>query len=452
MKVDQIALGCAALLFHLHVEAELVTIRSAPVAFEVSGHISASDGLQYINTELPLIRYSAKDGLLLEQRYVFKATREFDGVAYWTSNQGGQAWLGERYTFSGTGKIQGTAEDDGPIFSCPTGTRCAAAPIKTSSITERIVLGSRKYTERFNSKEVLNYENTKLFPDRATIGGKGQLKVEVQVFANRSANMQLTGKLNGEMHQEFVFRPWKAEEIFSGGLTPSVLKGGVDAIVVPNFGFNINEAAEKLGYDHFNWIQNITAIKYDGEKLKDGDFLSNIVRTGGVDPLPGGNSVFEKRDREVFYWDVGDVIDPDYHSGANMNVFSDMPNLLIKGLSADFETFFVGVKKTPGGFSYDYIKDAETGNRLGFTWNYLQTKYFSDGCTTIGAPSGSPCALQNTSPELSGGGEVTITSVNGIPRIESSIPESSIFALIAAGLFTIASFLRMPPHRIANFS
>jgi len=140
---------------------------------------------------------------------------------------------------------------------------------------------------------------------------------------------------------------------------PHLPAGAIYATFTPAMGLNLSEAACRLGFDHFNWVQEAASDAYEG--VFDCDSPTHVFidpppilcRNGRPNLLPDPNTGLPTwpANTNGFYWNEnGNTADPynlvNENNGATL-FFQDSPNLGTNqvGTVADFTTFLVGVRK-----------------------------------------------------------------------------------------------------------
>ena len=255
----------------------------------------------------------------------------------------------------------------------------------------------------------------------------------------------------------YQFRPWTTTDVLSGVIHPIVennYRGGAgarilvpDTTTIPLFGFTIEEAAHLSGYDHFNWLQQISEVRLNPDPInplssnviynKDtgnlNDLIQNIDFGRGIGPDPRMGCLYDptvkpneckqdifQADNIPLYLDeeVNGYVAPrnfakdpttgkpatDYRWNAprwgSGLYFEDLPNLKIAGAEVFFTTELVGVKYGANGAyeSYDVFSRLNIPNPEDFVfrWKFTQTE----------ASTGNIGMLQNVDELLAGIGKI----------------------------------------------
>jgi hypothetical protein len=198
---------------------------------------------------------------------------------------------------------------------------------------------------------------------------------------------------------------------------------GAQLSIASSFGLSLSQVAQLGGFDHFNWLQNITGFSFNGApRTSIAPFgVSLVGRSTGVDPALGGN-FGQFADNLPPYWNEVNctLCSSNYfiRTGDNQTVFRDAPNLIQAGWSAYFQTQLIGVRADG---TYDILSDTWNDPGLTFRWEYTQTSNFlNDG--TVGV-------LSNIDPALAGGGDVTLLGFGEV----GAVPEPSTWAMMLLG-------------------
>lgn len=218
------------------------------------------------------------------------------------------------------------------------------------------------------------------------------------------------------------------QDVMDGSLTidDRSTPGVMFANILPMNRFSIDDAARLGGYDHFNWLQNITSFEFEGETrtVFDPFPLGVLSRGTGLDPLLGGNAG-QFADNSPLYWnETNSILFPDslfidFDAGdgsPNNSSFRDGPNLIFEGWSALFNTSLVGVRDDG---TFDVLSDIlDNGDQYTFNWKYTQT---SNSLLSIlpSGPDGRVTSLANADLSLAGGGQIDFL---GFGQIDSPAP------------------------------
>lgn len=243
----------------------------------------------------------------------------------------------------------------------------------------------------------------------------------------------------GEFYRVSAFTFQDALTAFGNELSIDPRDGGMEAFFLPALPMSLQDAANLGGYDHFNYLQHITAFEKDGVKRDSISIfgLDILGRDIGLDPLLGGNSFLQPADDMPFYWDEYKVFgasnswifNSENTDFSQNNVrFADFPNLIQAGWSAYFTTSLVGVRSDG---TYDVLSENyDDANAFTFRWKYTQTS------TVPGEGLGSVVA--NADPELGGRGEVTFLGFGA----RAAIPEPSTWGMMIGGFLASGAMLR----------
>jgi hypothetical protein len=205
-------------------------------------------------------------------------------------------------------------------------------------------------------------------------------------------------------------------------------------------------AAQVLGYDHFNWYQEITHFYKDGREVTGEEIEELFDRGKGPDPLPGwprkhlGPIPLDPADDLPWYWDEEGTsedfrLEKNIANWPRILEFGDPPNLLDAGLACDFSTYLAIVSE-----------DGRRGNVLGegfnvaFNWRFTQTTDTEGEYQIFGGQGegawGTIELLGYLQPEDWTPERIARLNAAGVEVL--GIPEPSTLALLGAGACALA--------------